>query len=294
MKNQLISVTALVCAVLALVTAVLALRKLDAVRSDYNYVLLMLQESEKDIPQEDVSILGGSAYKRVRLVNWAVTATVWTEGKGADVALTATPESYDEDVEVFFRVSMDGDVVAEVPCQWMGSEYMATASLSAANGYDFYFVVKNGDRKSMTLLPAEDSVQMAYCVNLADSLYGYANLMVDDWTEQGRMLTVTEGFVEVQTPLLTAEGTVPTIEQARLVLWLGDVEVASRPVQMEPGEADGVYVADLKELSFEIPEMDGDGELTLWTEAKLSNGKTMMVYAVSWIARDGQLYLVTG
>ena len=63
---------------------------------------------------------------------------------------------------------------------------------------------------------------------------------------------------------------------------------------MEPGEADGVYVADVMDIRFDIPDLAGGQELSLWLEVELSNNTVAQAYGVSWFAEDGQLYLITG
>ena len=294
MKKNMISVIALLCAMLALLLALFAVQSLNTIRADYNARLLAM-EAKNAILQENLTNTPGSQGSvNTALENWSLTPKAWTQDKGAHVALYAQPEHYDETLEVAFLVQLGGNTVANVPCQWDGTAYTATASLPAANGYSYYLELVKGVDRTMMVLSSVEEPSEPYCVYLEDSLSAHANLMISGFEAEDGQLVLTGGFAEAQMPMLTSDGVVPTVVSARLVLRMEDAEVASGDLTMEPGEADGVYVADVNGIGFHIPELTGEQELSLWLEVALSDGTVTQGYGVSWFSDGSQMYLVTG
>ena len=294
MKKNILPILALMCAVLALLLALFAMQSVNTIRADYNARLLAL-EAKNAILQENLTNTPGSqGAVGLALEDWSLTPKVWAEDKGADVTLAAQPEQYDEKLTVSFLVILGGNTVASAPCQWDGTAYRATVSLPAANGYSYYLELVNGVDRTLMQLSTVEEPNEPYCVYLEDSLSVHANLMVSDFAVEDGQLMLTGGFAEAQMPMLTPSGVIPTVVSARLVLRLEDGEVASGNVSMEPGEADGVYVADVDGIRFDIPELTGEQELSLWLEVELSDGTLAQGYGVSWFRDGGQLYLVTG
>ncbi len=294
MKKNIISIIALLCSVLALLLAFFAIQSVNTIRADYNARLLAL-EAKNAILQENLTNTPGSQGSvTLVLENWSLTPKAWAQDKGADVTLSAQPEHYDEKLTVAFLVQLGGNTVASAPCQWDGTAYTATVSLPAANGYSYYLELVNGVDRTMMQLSTAEEPNEPYCVYLEDSLSTYASLMISDFATEDGQLALTGGFAEVQMPMLTPSGAVPTVMSARLVLRLDEAEAASGNVTMEPGEADGVYVADVDGIRFDIPELTVEQELSLWLEVELSDGTVAQGYGVSWFSDGQELYLVTG
>lgn len=294
MKKNIISIIALLCAVLALLLAVFATQSLNTIRDDYNARLVALEAKIAILQENLTNTPGASGSLGIALESWSLTPAAWAEDRGADVTLEAQPENYDEDLAAVFLVKLGGNTVAGIPCSWDGTAYTATASLPAANGYSYYLELTSGvDRTEVPLSTAEKPSE-PYCVDLEDSLSAYASLLLSDWTEEDGKLTLTAGFAEAKMPMLTPSGNIPTVDRARLVLRLDGEEIAAQDMAMEPGEAEGVYVVDLDNTVFQIQQPGENEELSLWIEVELSDGGLLEAYGVSWFAEDGQLYLVTG
>lgn len=294
MKKNMISVIALLCAMLALLLALFAVQSLNTIRADYNARLAALEAKNAILQENLINTPGSQGAVSVALENWSLTPKVWAQDLGADVTLSAQPERYDENLAAAFLVLLGGNTVATAPCQWDGAAYTATVSLPAANGYGYYLELVNGVDRTLVQLSTAQEPAEPYCVYLEDSLTAFASLMVSDFRAEEDLLVLTGGFAEAQMPMLTADGVVPTVAAARLVLRLDEEEVASQAVTMEPGEADGVYVADVNEIRFDIPQLTGEQELSLWLEVELSNGTLARGYGVSWFSDGQELYLVTG
>ena len=294
MKKNILSIIALLCSVLALLLALFSVQSLNTIRADYNARLVALEAKNAILQENLTNTPGAQGSVNAELENWSLTPKAWDQGLGADVTLSARPEHYDEALAAAFVVQLGGNAVATAPCRWDGASYTAAVSLPAANGYSYYLELVSGvDRTMIPLSTAEEPME-PYCVYLEDSLFAYANLIVSDFRAEEGRLVLTGGFAEIQMPMLTPDGAIPTVASARLVLRLEEAEVGSVNLTMEPGEADGVYVADVMDIRFDIPDLAGGQELSLWLEVELSNNTVAQAYGVSWFAEDGQLYLVTG
>ena len=294
MKKNILSIIALLCSVLALLLALFSVQSLNTIRADYNARLVALEAKNAILQENLTNTPGAQGSVNAELESWSLTPKAWDQGPGADVTLSARPEHYDEALAAAFVVQLGGNAVATAPCQWDGAAYTAAVSLPAANGYSYYLELVSGvDRIMIPLSTAEEPME-PYCVHLEDSLFAYANLVVSDFRAEEDQLVLTDGFAEIQMPMLTPDGAIPTVASARLVLRLEEAEVGSVNLTMEPGEADGVYVADVMDIRFDIPDLAGGQELSLWLEVELSNNTVAQAYGVSWFAEDGQLYLITG
>lgn len=294
MKKNILSIIAVMCSVLALLLAFFAIQSVNTIRADYNARLVAL-EAKNAILQENLTNTPGShGSVDVALVDWTLTPKAWSQDKGADVTMSAQPDHYNEKLAAAFLVQLGGNTVASVPCQWDGAAYSAAISLPAANGYSYYLELVSGVDRIVIPLSTAEEPQEPYCVYLEDSLSAYANLLVSDFTTEEDRLVLTVGFAETQVPMLTADGVVPAVVSARLVLQLDEEEVASENIAMEPGEADGIYVADVEGIRFDIPELSADQELSLWLEVELSNGTVARGYGVSWFSDGRELYLISG
>ena len=95
-----------------------------------------------------------SAGQELTLTSSTLTAATWSSPNGATVNLTATPNGYAEGQSAAFIVRLEGEEAANVPCEWNGSAYTASADLNAADGYCYY-----------VLLTAADGTQTEVAIN---------------------------------------------------------------------------------------------------------------------------------
>ena len=82
-----------------------------------------------------------SAGQELTLTSSTLTAATWSSPNGATVNLTATPNGYAEGQSAAFIVRLEGEEAANVPCEWNGSAYTASADLNAADGYCYYVLL---------------------------------------------------------------------------------------------------------------------------------------------------------
>lgn len=235
--------------------------------------------------------------QRAALQSWELSAAVWSDGNGATVTFTAIPVTYTTGQSAALSVRM-GDLEAEsAVCLWDADKgaFVGSVELSAVDGYSYYCILTSADgSQDEILLDSPENTRNQDLVYLGTALTTYANLVVDKWETAGEMLNVSTGFVQVQTPRLSADGSPVTIGATELVFKLNGEELERRALSLPQGEAQGSYEMTLENSAFKMPAMEDDYQLDLWLEVKLSSGNTISVCGGSWYYNSGELLLVVG
>lgn len=295
-KNTILSVIALVCAVLALGLSMLnTARSAGAAPDESGDVLALNQQvealqAELDTLRTQLEVLAlGSG-----LSDWSLTATPWEDGTGADVTLTAEPAAPEEGMGVTFSVRLSGQEVASVPCQQDGAVFTATAQLPGADGYSYYCILTgaDGSRQQYALSTPENPVE-DIPVYLADSLSSYCNMLVDSWLDSEDAMALTSAYIQVQLPRLSADGELTAVK-SQLVLYRNGQEESRTDITLESSDGKGGYELEISDLSIPLPEMGEEDYLDLWLEVTLSNGEILSTAGASWYNSPDGLYLVVG
>lgn len=231
------------------------------------------------------------------LRDWAMDASIWSSANGASIDLTATPIAYAEGMSASFVVRLEGEDVANTPCQWNGTAFTSFADLNAEDGYCYYVVLTGADGESVTVeintpnTPTDKSL-----ISLATSLESYCSSTISDAPYADEALTIRQGSATVRPPQITSGGKAITCTEARLILNLdgGALAMENLEIPAEPN-ADGSYTFDLAGISFKIPDMDGDHQITLALTAELSDGQILEdESSASWFYSDGEVSLTVG
>lgn len=299
-KNPIISILALVCAVLALAVSLLNIFRPGPDQSRENPALeeqVTRLQSQVDSLRSQVSSLEARLEAVAMgdgLANWSLEARPRADGTGADVTLTALPAAPEEGLTAVFSVRLEGREVANVPCQQTDAGFTATASLEAADGYSYYCILlgTDGSRRQFALSTPENPVE-DLPVYLKSSLDSYCNMMVDSWLDHGTDLTLTSAYIQVQLPRLSADGAL-TAERVQLVLYCNSQEVSRTDITLLPGESQGSYELELTDQVVSLPELGEEDYLDLWLEVTLSNGQTLSTAGASWYNSPDGLFLVVG
>lgn len=232
------------------------------------------------------------------LSGWSLTPTAWENGAGASIALSAIPHSWREGDSARLSVRLGGQEIHNVACSWDGTAYSAAVELDAADGYGYYFIRTDAEGNQVqTCLTSPEELTDDIPVYLADSLTTYASVLVEAWHEEKKMLVLDSCSVYIQLPRLTTEGQTTVCQEAELVLYCNGEKVAKRTVlSQQLGESDAQlsYDMDFSGLTFHLPTLVADDELTLTLEATLSNGQTLTAPAASWFENGGELFFVVG
>lgn len=229
------------------------------------------------------------------LTSSSLTATTWSSPNGATINLTATPNGYTEGQSAAFVIRLEGEEVKNVPCDWDGSVYTASADLNAADGYCYYVLLTAADGTQTEVAvntptnPTDDAL-----INMDAALNSYCNMTVESSTQDGSKLTITGGSVEVQAPRITNEGETITCSKAELVLTFNEEVVGTAELSLEEAEVPGSYTADIAGTSFNIPTMEDDQQLAVRLDVTLSNGQFLTAPGGTFSFLNGEMVSSVG
>lgn len=236
-----------------------------------------------------------SAGQELTLTSSTLTVTTWSSPNGATVNLTATPNGYAKGQSAAFLVRLEGEEAANVPCEWNGSVYTASADLNAADGYCYCVLLTAADGTQTEVAintptaPTDDAL-----INLKSALDSYCNMTVASATQDGSTLTLTGGSVDVQAPRITNEGEAITCSKAELVLTFDEEIVGTAALTMEAAEIPGSYTADISGISFNIPAMEDDQQLSIRLDVTLSNGQFLTAPGGTFSFLNGEMVSSVG
>lgn len=236
-----------------------------------------------------------AANQPLELTGWDLTASTWSSPNGATVTLTATPNGYAEGQAASFIVRLEGEDVENIPCDWDGSRYTASADLNAADGYCYYVLLTAADgTQTEVAVNTPTAMTDEALINMSTALQSYCSLTVTASEQKGDTLTITEGSATIQLPLITNDGETIVCDKAVLVMTLNNEEVSSAELTLEDAPDAGSYTLSLAGIQFSVPEMEDDHRVELRLVVTLSNGQSMSAAGGSWIYNDGSLLLAAG
>ena len=157
-------------------------------------------------------------------------------------------------------------------------------------------LLQENDRLKAQLTAAQAAAEhgrLNYAVEtiLVDVENSYCNLIVDQWEASGEELNIHTAYAQA---VVVSNAALATAEESRLILVLGDQEVSTYDVTLNPGESSESLEADLKNITFRIPELGSGDELELWLEVTLPGNIIVSGYGASWYQEGGQLHLISG
>lgn len=229
------------------------------------------------------------------LTDWTMSASTWSSPNGATVHITAAPNRFVEGQSASFIVRLEGEEIANVPCDWDGQQYTAAADLNGANGY-CYYIVLNDVYGSVTEVSVNTPTDPRFdtLINLEDALNSFCAVVVDKSTVTADKLTLNAGTIEVQAPKLGNDGKTITCVDVLLILRLNGEQISQKAMIMQGTDDIGYYTLDLSNVSFDLPRMEGDQQLTLDLEVKLSNDQILTAPGGSWYSSDEGLMSAFG
>lgn len=224
---------------------------------------------------------------------WELSGTPLMQGSGAAVTLTAVPTRYQEGQMAVLRVMLEGQIIAELYCDWNGTAYTAGVELDAADGYSYYLLLTEPDGRQEYLdLNSPVNPVDPMLVYMYSSLSTSCSLDVYDWLIENDTLVLTDGSAWIQLPQMTADGGAAACTDASLILQLDGEEIARKSLML-PMEGTELEI-DVSGIVFEIPELEESSQLELWMEATLSDGQVLSCTGSSWFRFEGQLIQAVG
>ena len=258
-------------------------------------VLAGCGSDDKNTADTTPSVPELTAGQPLDLTSSSLTAATWSSPNGATVTLTAVPNGYSQGQSAAFIVRLEGEEAANVPCDWDGSAYTAAADLNAADGYCYYVLLTAADGTQTEVAintptaPTDDAL-----INLASSLESYCNMTVEASTLDGSTLTITTGSVDVQAPRITNNGETITCSEAELVLTFGEEVLGTAQLKLDEAEIPGSYTANISGISFSIPGMEDDQQLSIRLDVTLSNGQFLTASGGTFYFLNGEMVSSVG
>lgn len=228
------------------------------------------------------------------IADWSLTGKPLVQGSGAEVTLTVTPARYQEGQLVSFRVHLDGQLTAELYCDWDGTAYIGTVELDAADGYSYSLLLTepSGAQEYRELNSPANPVDAAL-VYMYSSLSASCSLTITDWTVGDDSLAIGGGSVDIRLPRMTSTGEKAECSGISLVLQLDGQELSRKNV-MIPQTEESTICIPLSATAFEIPALEEGSQLDLWLEVILSDGQTLTHSGNSWFFFEGELIQSVG
>lgn len=246
-------------------------------------------------PETSTSTEAAPVQLELGLSDWALTSSIWSSANGASIDLTAVPTAYEEGMTAAFVVRLEGETVSSNACQWDGNAFTGFADLNAADGYCYYVVLTAADGQEVTVeVNTPTTTTNDALINLAASLDSFCSITVEDAPFTAGKLTINKGSVAIRVPHLS-DGDI-TCTAAELVLNLDGGALLKHDLELtQTDSADASYTADLSGISFDIPELEGDHQLTLTLLAHLSDGTSLSdADSTGWFYCDGTASLTVG
>lgn len=296
MKNNPAKYLTIAALVLSLAAGALSLAALGSRPEDQSHLIDDLYQQNQQLRSQLESMTARLERLEtvVSLQSWELKTAAWADSTGADVTLTATPSDYQEGVSAIFQVKLEGREVASIPCQWNGTDFTATASLNAADGYSYYCILESPGGTRHLGLTSPENPAPEIPVFLQSSLSSYCNLIVNDWEEaEGSQLLLTGACAQVQLPLIAPGGSV-RIVTANLVLRLNGADSTLVPIQLNPSEVAGSFDLTITGGKLPMPELQEGDLLELYLVVHLSDGRNLQAFGISWQRSDGELISAVG
>lgn len=229
------------------------------------------------------------------LSSFTMTATAWSSSNGATITFTATPENHEDGQSAIFLARLDGEEADRITCDFDGTVYTAELDLNAADGYFYYcvLVAPDGTEKEVDI-NTPDNMASPELINLATALETFCTMTLNESKAEGDSLSITDGYFQVQLPLVTRTGEPVTIASVNLYLKSGETEIASQALDIPAEVSDLFCQGKLTGISFEIPEMEDDQQLVLMLDVVLSDGQVLTTTGGNWHYAGGELLGVVG
>ena len=229
------------------------------------------------------------------LESWSLEATGTGSEASALIRFTAVPTAFEAGQSVSLLVLLEGGEAARQACDWDGQRYIASVSLTPADGYSYYCVLTDSaGADTQILLSSPEEPTKPLVTYLASSLESYGNVYLDNVEITGSEISI--GFVsaQIQPPLITPDGN-PIQARNACLLWLHNGQTLdSIPLELTDGETGGSYAAAVSDLKLALPKLKEDDQLELQLRAELSDGTTLIADGGAWFCRDGSLDMIVG
>lgn len=294
MKQKKKSILPLLALILALAALALSALSFASQPEDQTHLIDDLYAENRELKQR-VDFLEQKLEQLLTVTNlqsWDLGVQPWADSTGADVTFAAVPTDYQSGVSAMFLVELDGQRIAEVPCQWDGEQFTAAVSLNAADGYCYYCQLTSPTGNQLLTLASPDDPTAWEAVYLHSSINAYCNLVVYGWTDNGGEILLTDAYAQVQLPRIGMDEL--QITSAALVARYQGEVVDTVPITLTASEVAGSYEKIITDLAISLPEMEAGKYLDLYLEVTLSDGRNLQMFGITWHTENGRLCASVG
>lgn len=258
-------------------------------------VLSACGKEEAAAPATEAPVTEATIPAPLTLTDWTMSASTWSSPNGATVHITATPSRYVEGQSASFIVRLEGEEAANVPCEWDGKTYTASADLNGADGYCYYIVLNdiNGSVNEVSVNTPTDP-RFEALINMETSLNSYCSVLVEESSTANNKLTISKGSIEVQAPRIGNDGQTITCVDVLLILSLNGEKISKKALVMQGTDDVGYYTLELSDIVYDLPTLEGDYQISLELEVKLSNGQVLTAPGGVWHGGDTGLLAAVG
>ena len=280
MKSNFLTTLALILAAVSLAVSGLTLALLP---EDQTHLINDLYQENNELRTqiEELSTLVGQQQTDVVLADWNLEVLPWSDSTGADILFTAAPAQFDTGMNASLEVRLGDQIAASEVCVWDGTQLSAQVSLSAADGYSYTLKLSKGASIQNLPLTSPGNPVFDVPVYLESSLSAFCNLLAgDSYAAEGGVLTVKDIYAQVRLPQAGPEDL--SILSAQLLLKRNGAEAVRLEIQLQPGEVPSDYDAIIDQLDLPVGSLSTGDSLELYLEVKLSDGRNLSVFGVSW------------
>lgn len=268
--------------ILAAVSLALSCLTLTLVPEDQTHLINDLYQENNELRTriDELSTLLEQQQTDVVLADWNLEVQPWADSTGAQILFTASPARFDTGMNATLEVWLGDQLAASEVCVWDGVRLTCEVPLSAADGYGYYLKLGKGSSLQNLPLSTQDNPVFDTPVYLETSLSAFCNLLAGDSQAAEGVLTVKDIYAQVRLPQ-AGPGDI-SILSAQLLLRRNGSDAVRLEIQLQPGEVPSDYDAVIDQLDLPVGNLNAGDELELFLEVKLSDGRNLSVFGISW------------
>lgn len=215
------------------------------------------------------------------LSDYSVTGESWSDLKGAVLTFTMTPKAHGAEETAYVAVRYDGEEVAREECAWDGTCWKGDVSLSARDGYEYYFIQCGADGAQQ-----QELMEYTGCADVKSLLEGTCYVTCKELQITKGDL-IFNGFNIDYKPPKFALTEAPAIENIEWVIRVDGAEYYRDPIESGGTweEATSIAIGGTGQYRYVLTPDASDVVLSL--EVTLSSG-SKTVDVAHWVYENGE------
>lgn len=207
----------------------------------------------------------------------------------AILSFTAYPKKWAQDSTGWLSISREGEQVFYEACDWNGASCAVQAELPIADGYEYCFILHQGDgTQQIQILEEYNYDALAYGTSL------HCNLTSSSFSYNPRTWTfvMDRCYITAEKPTLGDFADIRWTE-AGLILYQNGGELERRTVSYETNTGNYELYLEYFDLNFRNVKLEENDQLVLTFYAALENGMSIETAVGRWTLKSGALISLT-